>query len=163
MSTRSNIAFLNDNGTYTATYHHWDGYPTALGATLWSLYHEQFDRDVAAMRRILIDEHPAGWSTINDRDFSIEPGFWNLNHVYQNGAYPDNRPLCYCHGDRSETDSAHFTIDASTDPGQFEEWVYWLTVDGLGVSPVIWGRGPAEPTWFSWNGPEPNWEGLEDR
>ena len=34
MSTRSLIARKTEDG-FEGTYHHWDGYPTGLGYTLW--------------------------------------------------------------------------------------------------------------------------------
>lgn len=74
MSTRSAIARPAGDG-WEGRYHHWDGYPTGLGSELWSLFHGRFEGDVEAMRRVLIDEHPAGWSTIVGADWSQEPGF----------------------------------------------------------------------------------------
>jgi len=42
---------------------------------LWELYHGRFERSLPAMRRTLIDDHPAGWSTINRADWHQKPGF----------------------------------------------------------------------------------------
>jgi len=75
MSTRSCIARLTGPNAFKGVYHHWDGYPSALGATLWRLYRTVFDRNLERMLAFLIDEHPAGWSTINDADFSLAPVF----------------------------------------------------------------------------------------
>lgn len=74
MSTRSVIARRNGNG-FTGVYHHWDGYPSGLGATLFQLRNGHFKGDTQKMLSFLIDQHPAGWSTICGADFSIEPGF----------------------------------------------------------------------------------------
>ena len=71
MATRSEIFGPDGRGRY----HHWDGYPTALGKTLWSLYHNHFKRNIQEMRKVLLEDHPAGWSTINEADWSLEPGF----------------------------------------------------------------------------------------
>lgn len=91
MATRSCIVRTSDEGkTFTGVYHHWDGYPEGLGQTLLSLYTGHFRRDLQAMLRFLIDEHPAGWSTINRDDFNAEPGFGGEG------------PECYCHGAREE-------------------------------------------------------------
>ena len=91
MATRSCIVRTSDNGsTFKGVYHHWDGYPEGLGQTLLSLYVGHFRRDLSAMLRFLIDDHPAGWSTINGGDFNVEPGF------------DGDGPQCYCHGVRSE-------------------------------------------------------------
>ena len=72
MSTRSVIARKKDQG-FAGVYHHWDGYPSGVGATLWRIYREYFDCDTDAMLRVLIDAHPAGWSTINE-DWTLPPG-----------------------------------------------------------------------------------------
>lgn len=78
MSTRSEIFGPDGKGRY----HHWDGYPLGVGRTLWALYHGHFERDVRAMRKVLLEDHPAGWSTINGADWSLEPGFIdNINYT----------------------------------------------------------------------------------
>jgi hypothetical protein len=60
-------------------YHHWDGYPSSLGVTLIDAYNITFagsrPEGFAAMIQTLIFDHPAGWSTINNADWSFEPGF----------------------------------------------------------------------------------------
>jgi hypothetical protein len=78
-----------------------------------------FKNDLARMLRILIDEHPAGWSTIVNKDFTLKPGYTaeSLKHPSTSGmsdadygaaieqfhALPDyRRPQCYCHGKRHE-------------------------------------------------------------
>lgn len=74
MSTRSVIARATSSG-FTGVYHHWDGYPSGLGATLFELFNGHFKRDLSKMLGYLIDQHPAGWSTINGADFDLEPGY----------------------------------------------------------------------------------------
>lgn len=74
MSTRGCIARIKDTG-FEGVYHHWDSYPSGLGNTLWNLYHEHFNHDINAMLEYLIDNHPAGWSTINNKVFNIAPGY----------------------------------------------------------------------------------------
>lgn len=76
MATRAAIARPNGQpGTFVGRYHHWDGYPTALGATLFTIHRTVFDGDTERMLTTLLDEHPAGWSTINGADWSLEPGY----------------------------------------------------------------------------------------
>lgn len=89
MSTRGVIARKTEDG-FCGVYHHWDSYCDGLGATLFEVFNGHFKRDMGAMLKYLIDEHPAGWSTINGRDFAKEPG------------YDSDGPNCYCHGTRSE-------------------------------------------------------------
>lgn len=86
MSTRAAIARPNGDG-FLGRYHHWDGYPQGLGQTLYELAQSNEKRhamelpptpwngDVEQMLKVLIDDHPAGWSTINGADFSLLPGF----------------------------------------------------------------------------------------
>ena len=96
MSTRSIIARKTEEG-FAGVYHHWDGYPTALGQTLWGLYHKG-DKDLDGMLALLIDSHPAGWSSINGVDWTQPIGYVN---DYAKGKEM-NAPMCFCHGDRAE-------------------------------------------------------------
>lgn len=76
MSTRAVIARRNQEGAgFEGRYHHWDGYPKGLGATLWELYHGHFRKDLGTMLQVLLDDHPAGWSTINNADWNLVPGY----------------------------------------------------------------------------------------
>jgi hypothetical protein len=74
MGTRGVIARAAGDG-FAGRYHHWDSYPEGLGKALWDLAHGRFRNDLEGMMRFLIDEHPAGWSTIVGADFSQTPGF----------------------------------------------------------------------------------------
>jgi len=80
MSTRGAIVRFTkgDASEFEGRYHHWDSYPSGLGATLWELYHGHFRKDLQRMLQALIDEHPAGWSTINNKDFEMAPGYEEL-------------------------------------------------------------------------------------
>jgi hypothetical protein len=98
MSTRGVIARATQNG-FRGVYHHWDSYPEGLGKTLWDLWHDRFNRDTKAMLETLIDQHPAGWSTIVDADFSLPIGYVKFD--FSSDQLPRN-PQCYCHGDRHE-------------------------------------------------------------
>lgn len=84
MSTRSVIARKKSPGLFAGTYHHWDGYPSALGHTLYDSFHEVFNKDLKKMLEYLIDEHPGGWSTINGKKLMAKDDD------------PD-APECYCH------------------------------------------------------------------
>lgn len=111
MSTRSVIARTTPAG-FTGVYHHWDGYPSGVGATLYALYNGHFQKDIKAMMHFLIEDHPAGWSTINGADFSLEPGFIERSFEFPEGA--PQRPQCYCHGDRHEEVNGHITMQGDT-------------------------------------------------
>jgi hypothetical protein len=77
MSTPAAIARWTNRGSHewAGRYHHWDGYPSALGATLFDLVRHKTLGDLATTLRVLIDDHPAGWSTINGADWGRRPGF----------------------------------------------------------------------------------------
>jgi hypothetical protein len=84
MSTRAVIARPRGDG-FAGRYHHWDGYPSGLGATLFWLSQPNdvrtdnnlpptpWDGDIEAMQKVLLDDH-TGWSTINGGDFRKAPG-----------------------------------------------------------------------------------------
>jgi hypothetical protein len=79
MSTRGAIArsyeIAPDVMGFRGVYHHWDSYPEGLGATLFDLYNGLFRRDLEKMLAVLIDQHPAGWSSINGADWTLPAGF----------------------------------------------------------------------------------------
>ena len=120
MSTRGCIARLQRRAPleFKGVYHHWDSYPSGLGRALFRLRSTCFARDTEAMLRALIDEHPAGWSTIVGATFSKVPGFRNRG---SQGTADDDAPQCYCHGDRSESDWAVTQRNAA---GSGVEYVY---------------------------------------
>ncbi|SRR6266568_7487342 len=137
MSTNGIIARATGEATFAGVYHHWDSYPNGgLGQQLTDLLAGHFAGDLAVMLRTLIDEHPAGWSTIVSKDFTLEPGYtWEkLDHPSLLGvdkdkykaayrayhAHPDVlRPQCYCHGLRHEQPHV---ITEQSDCGA--EWAY---------------------------------------
>src|SRR5229473_6991035 len=109
MSTRGVIARATGEAKFAGRYHHSDGFGIGLGDTLIALYRGHFKRDLERMLAYLIDEHPAGWSTIVHKDLSLKPGY-TWQRVVGNGKsfeeyskLPDyRRPNCFCHGDRHE-------------------------------------------------------------
>lgn len=136
MATRGGIARVTGSGTFKGRYHHWDGYPAGLGKTLWTLYRERYGKDLDKMLAELIDEHPAGWSTINDADWSLPPGFTE----YRRGVEKTRRPECFCHGDRHEE---AWEIDEKNSSGSGCEYVYAFRVeDGKDVMVVLSSYDP---------------------
>jgi hypothetical protein len=135
MSTRSAIVRLTSREPvgWSGRYHHWDSYPSGLGRTLWSLYHAQFGCDLGLMLKVLIDEHPAGWSTIVGADFTQEAGFQELRlcgDARADEPAPNDPcgavahaapPQCYCHGERSE---AGWEVTQENAAGSGCEYVY---------------------------------------
>jgi hypothetical protein len=134
---------MTATGRFEGRYHHNDGYPDGLGATLYELYNGFFEKDLERMLKFLIDDHPAGWSSINGYDFNAEPG-WRESSGPANGQSFDDwwsarmsgGPQCYCHGDRSEGEQLITNENAS---GCGVEWVYAFTrvISGGDYGPVI--------------------------
>jgi endonuclease/exonuclease/phosphatase family metal-dependent hydrolase len=128
MSTRAIIGRVNADGSdgWAGRYHHWDGYPSGLGQRLYFLWLTHFVGDTAAMTKYLIDDHPAGWSTILTGDFNQPAGFLEYG-VEHEGEPPRNDfdahrkweeaqgPQCYCHGDRHEEASPLETSEQGAD------------------------------------------------
>lgn len=110
MSTRGCIARITGPSTFAGRYHHWDSYPEGLGKALYEAYNGHFKKDVKAMLKYLIDDHPAGWSSILRGNFDVAPGY--------DGAGPN----CYCHGSRSEEAAPQLTEQDASDVGV--EYVY---------------------------------------
>src|SRR6266852_1034368 len=94
MSTRSCIARSTGEGTFQGVYHHWDGCPSSLGATLFGLYRQHFKHDLDAMLTFLIEKHPAGWSTINSADFTLPAGYQEAKYrKKRNGDNDYSKPI----------------------------------------------------------------------
>lgn len=172
MGTRGAIARLHEivSGTWQGRYHHWDSYPTGLGETLWTTLHGHFNGDVEGMLKFLIDEHPAGWSTINHADFSQSAG-------YNEGGFRTTGPQCYCHGGRREKS---WFVDNFNAARSGCEWAYVFDVgnrimyvlssyDRDGAKMVgMFGSGDPKSKWHvvkavKLDGKEPNWQTIERR
>ena len=102
MGTRALIGYNSEDG-WRAVYHHWDGYPSGLGAEL----HERYQKcnDLAQLIKEVITGHPSGWSTLMG-----------------------DKPECYCH-DRGESEDPLWTaedLEAANRDGIDIEYVYTL-------------------------------------
>lgn len=114
MSTRSIIGRPAGDG-FEGRYHHSDGYPSGLGFELHRRYREVYGGDVARMTAHLIDEHPAGWSSLFD-------------------------DRCYCHWQGREVEGGSMLTclcpapeDKSRCSPLSAEWAYVITPTGLWV------------------------------
>ncbi len=166
MGTRGCIARRTEDG-FTGVYHHFDSYPSGLGKALWRAFHGHFNGDLERMEKELIDDHPAGWSTVVEVDWSKPAGYVEYTKRSPDSSYRDFGPQCYCHGDRHEDPGGPLT---QANCGG--EWVYVLgMVDGrphmmvltgsetLGVRSSIWGNIAA--SLFLDQLEEPNWSAIE--
>ena len=170
MGTRGIIARVDDERGWAGNYHHWDSYPSGLGKTLWELYHGCFKHDLKQMLQMLIDEHLAGWSTINGADFDLEPGWYERESFHIEKGH---RPVCHCHGERHDIGRLIFPED---DFGA--EWAYvfdeakntmiiLMAVDSEGVYAMgFFGSNPERTGWrevgvVDLEEAEPDWALLE--
>lgn len=139
MGTRGVIAEAHGTG-WRGRYHHWDSYPEGLGKTLYELYHGHFKKDLDAMIRVMVHDHPAGWSTINNADWSMPIGYVEIK---SDGGFDPNEynkpkgPQCYCHGSRNE-EASGFLLPHE-DAGA--EWGYVLDPKDKTMTVLrhIWG------------------------
>jgi hypothetical protein len=160
MSTRGAIARLVADG-WEGRYHHQDSNPRQLGRTLWALYHGHFAADSAAMTALLLDAHPAGWSTIVDADFRQPAGYRNEPWS------PGRGPACYCHGERADGPqllSEHGRCDEASCNPLAIMWVYVLSAAGMAVLTSrerSAGSQHVPVTFVRWAGAEPDWQALE--
>jgi len=176
MGTRGCIARVTPEG-FVGRYHHWDSYPSGLGETLWRLYHGQFDEDLEAMLKTLIDDHPAGWSTICGKDFDLKAGFGNITTKdMDDKTVKYRRPQCYCHGERKEKEWLVTDKNASSSG---VEWTYAFDVEKKTMQVLssfcengekmigFFGCGDPKAKWrimaiVDLEGKEPNWKEIEE-
>ena len=174
MSTRGAIVRQTEGG-FEGRYHHWDSYPSGLGKALWDAYHGPFQSDLPRLAKTLIDDHPAGWSSIVGVDWSREPGYIEYPNREAEGVC---RPKCYCHGDRSEEEN-RITQNNAADCGC--EFVYVLSTIGPPTLTILssfrtdgtkmvgfFGYGDPDAVWrpkaiIELNGPEPDWDHLDEQ
>ena len=112
MSTGATIARQTEGNDFVGRYVHSDGYPSGVG--LGVLRALSFF-GLTEGKKVLLDDHPAGWSNIVSCDWMQEIGF-----VGSLGSTDQDRPQCFCHGDRSEEE---WTIDSTGDEGGVA-WAY---------------------------------------
>ncbi len=173
MGTRGAITRVRNDSGFIGTYHHWDSYPSGLGQTLWSIFHKVFNQNLPRMLKVLIDDHPAGWSTINNKDFGLDPGF--VESQKNSTQEQKTKPECYCHGDR---ESEPWAVTEENASGSGVEYAYVFDEEkGLmlikssyrenGEKMVgYFGAGDPDAEWkniasVDLSGKEPDWEKLD--
>ena len=155
MATRGIIARRTADG-WEGRYHHWDSYPAGLGKALYDRYQQL--KSIKAMTKQLIDDHPAGWSTIVCCDWSHEPGFIENSRDWL-GTTAKDRPQCYCHGDRHEPEQLMTSDDTDT----WCEYCYVLYSAGMhDYMDILASRsaGWEVVETVCLDGPEPAWDQL---
>lgn len=137
MSTNGAIARETEDGGWAGTYHHWDSYPAGLGAALYKLAQTMTDEELV---RVLIEQHPAGWSAINGEDFKSS--------------------VCYCHWGSYDEGEHKITSDDVA-----YSYIGWVYIIGSGrrmrVLKVQRKGELAERAVVRFDGPEPNWYDID--
>jgi hypothetical protein len=152
MATRALIGRLTGwDGDYPmggGVYHHWDGYPTWLGALLFRLFHGKYQGDMKKMLEEIVDSHPGGWSNLEKR-------------------------VCYCHTRGEEMARGFGDLQWASRSGCV--WAYLFKIeDGKPMMVVArllteWDdrSGKLLREWWetiaivSLDGEEPDWEAIE--
>lgn len=125
MGTRAVIAKPVGDG-WQGRYHHWDGYPTALGVTLIR-WHKILGS--ARLIEILVDGERKGWSTINGADLTLPPTWIDGPQEEPHG------PLSYsARGEEGEWLITHDSDDGGT------EWAYVINDTSVVVFERRFGR-----------------------
>ena len=161
MST--NGAILRSNGV--GVYHHSDSYPRALGKFLWDSFHGFFKQDLKSMLKLIIDDHPAGWSTLYLSDFSVKPRGINLNPEFNPDGTRTKKyanayrvwtktPKCYCHGIYSDSANPIYLNELDGIP-----WAYIFNEQRNTITILdVYNRTEMD---FSLFDKEPDWTHIE--
>lgn len=130
MATRGAIARLTGIHPirFGGVYHHWDSYPEGLGKTLWELYHTVFGKDLEALLKAVVDDHPAGWSSLHASDFNVADDGMQKTDGGSGETAVSLDLNCYCHGDRNEDP---WEVNERNAAGSGIEYVYAFSRNGL--------------------------------
>jgi hypothetical protein len=117
MSTRSVIARSGKiEGEFAGVYVHWDGSPTTRGPLLWEIIREEFKGNLKAALVYLIDEHPAGWSSLADRTCYCHPAK-SKRPEFKNRKPEPAQVFTHEHAKRGDTDLEYlFVCDEEKKP-----------------------------------------------
>lgn len=124
MSTRAVIARPNGPYDFIGVYHHWGGNPRELGRAIKEEALVYMDHNVLYLLKILIDDHPAGWSNIVGCNWDLPVtnlSAWDRIQWGQRGvAIP---PDCFCHRNVEEYRRAT-RLNSSSSLQVDCEWAY---------------------------------------
>jgi hypothetical protein len=120
----------------------YDSYPDGLGRELWKLYRGHFGQDLDRMLQELLDEHPAGWSSLSSLD--LERGLFNALTPGDPLDPPgESGPNCYCHGDHNEE---AWEVNEQNASASGIEWSYVFTSSYV-VTPARAARPSGSSGW----------------
>jgi hypothetical protein len=165
MSTRSCIGRKTKSG-FEAVYHHWDGYPSGVGQTLFQIRKSHFKNDTKKMVNFLLSK--PGWSTIN-KDWDMPVAEMDSDKVEDGG------PIYY---DASRADQELLTNKNASGSGC--EYAYIFEDDKMHILSSVtmingekskmigmFGMGDENACWdllatIDLNGDEPDWDEIDE-
>lgn len=166
MATRSMIGRFDENNRIVGRYVHWDGYPSGVGQTLHKAFAKHFGGSAEIMATYFIDEHPAGWSSVMNADFSLPAGFREVDDkpspfIFSSSGEPIsnpnyvNQPECYCHGSRQEPEDTLICNCGEGDNSGCQplsiEYIYGLAEEGLHIYYHVEVAGEFDPPYEGTN------------
>ena len=153
MATRSRIGIVNEDGTVSSIYCHWDGYPSNNGRILVEDY---TDRDKVKSLIELgsissLDEHVEPPSIVDENDTNGRKGERMLKKFGVTRAHSFDNPMpgvtVAYHRDRGE-DYIEPRINKSLEEyfaSDNEEYGYVFTLDGEWLVKPCYGESPERP------------------
>lgn len=189
MSTRSAIARCNKTfaktGGFKGVYHHWDGYPSGLGKELFDAYKgttgtaelDKFKGDLEGLLAYLIDEHPAGWSTIQAHECFYPEEHTKKRERGEPKNYGD-RSVCNCTLWPEPYTDKPWSVTQKNASDSGCEWVYAFDVKNKKMYVLssvnedgskmigMFGCGNPDAEWkpvacVDLDGEEPDWERVQ--
>lgn len=167
VATRAIIAKKLKNDEWIGVYHHWDGYPSVLGKTIWNMIVNEF-KSVNKFCRYAIEEHPAGWFHIFPAP-CVEKSPEDQETI--NASI--RKPQCFCHGYFAERDGITPSKEHLITSKQFRktpynwnpEWLYIITPKKM-IIQCCYGAYKKDKVNFAvvaevnFKKPEPNWKDI---
>ena len=132
MSTRSYIGYLNDDGSVTGIYCHFDGYLEGVGRTLYN--HYTTDEKVKALVAL------GGISVLGERlEFKQDPKYSPKEYITPENGYT----MAYARDWGEQLEIEHFSKPKQFEPDGMIEYSYlwvnnhWEVSFGHGFAPLI--------------------------
>ena len=115
MGTRSVVGYKTPTG-FKGVYVHWDGYPEHMMTALYELLRRDGYEHVC---RVLVEEHPNGWSSIDPFEEEEDPDKW-ASHI---------RPLKYWGRFYQEDIVDHYFYDLEEARESWCEYAYIISAN----------------------------------
>jgi|WetSurMetagenome_2_1015567.scaffolds.fasta_scaffold139636_2 hypothetical protein len=174
MSTRSIIAKPRGNGLplFEGVYHHNGGNPSDMGPIFWNLMHNRYHLNAEEFWKEMIFENKAGWSSITcfwpgnpnlaetwdgKTKLSVEKHF---QYFQKNKQFPG--PSTYQNDPERHFPGITDRLITEDSDKRMAVYVYVITPDELVIMLVDEDEKGIEKARIKWNGPEPDWDEIDD-